>query len=167
MNALHRTALSLFLAGALALGGCAPAAAPPADETAVTAEVEALLDRWIAAFASGKAGELRALYVADGFQWIEDGELRYDSVDAVVKRVEAMPPGLELKTTLADTRVTVLSADHAAATTGFATTMVLGPQQTVQFDGVMTLLTERTGDGWRIREGHTSTRRQNLPRGSE
>ncbi|MDX2201082.1 MAG: nuclear transport factor 2 family protein [Phycisphaerae bacterium] len=128
------------------------------DRNQVEGEVRALLDRWVRAFESRDEIAIRAVLVdGDRFVWLEDGEARYPSADAVVAALKSFPPGLRFSHKLTSVRVVPLSDDAAWAQLGTATEIRQGERAVSQFSSVVLMLVERVAGAWRIAAGHTSS----------
>jgi hypothetical protein len=138
---------------------CAPAErVDPAElEGAVRAEVSAFLDDYLSAYATLDTGAIRGLYVSDGrFAWLEDGAVRYRSVEDILQGLAALPPGMRIETTFEESRATVLSTDLATVQSGFESSFS-GPGGGFSLRGVSSMVLGREAGGWRIVSGHSST----------
>lgn len=139
--------------------GGLPDAAPTTTSARrdATGEVRRFVEAHRLATERRDARALRPMYApAERFTWYEDGAPRYTSVDEVLAGLAAFPPEMPLRTTYAGVTVEPLGADAARAAMRFETTAGAGPDA-FSFDGVMTMVLERTAEGWRIVSGHTST----------
>lgn len=154
-----------IMAVAVTLGACSQGPIPgPSRETTdsiITAEVTAFLTGYAAKMNGGDTAAIRTLYTPDErFTWMEDGRVRYESVDAVIEALSAFPPGSGFTTTFGAPVIVPLGTRAASARTTFRTE--LGPEQgNFAFGGIITMAVERQSDGgWRIVTGHTSTERE-------
>ncbi len=143
------------------LFGCGPKAAPaPAAEPGPVAlgDVEPFLQTWSEAFVRRDAAAIRALYADDGrLRWVEQGEVRYRSVDEIVQSVAQLPAG-PVSTDLS--RITVASVAEGGALVNAAFTTRFGEgDDAFVFGGFLSLVLERkpAPPGWRIVGGHSSS----------
>jgi len=155
------TVLALVLSPACAADQSSAAADPPGDSAAIiTAEVHDFLGRYVTVMNAVDTAALRTLYVADDrFSWVEDGDVRYESADAVIKALGQFAGSSTATTSWGESEVTPLPPSTAAVRTGFRTG--LGPEQgNYEFGGMITMVLEQRDGAWRIVTGHTSTERQ-------
>ncbi len=146
---------------AVAVTGCGPAPADPDARSRAdpTAEVAALLDRYLSAIEARDTAEIRAVYADDGrFVWIEEGEVRYRSPDGVLVGLASFPRGTAIRTELTGLTVVPLGRSAAHAWAGFTTSVGEG-SGAYSFGGAISFLTERIDGSWRIVGGHTSSPR--------
>lgn len=128
------------------------------DSTRIEGEVRALLDRWIHGFEARDETAIRSVLVEDDrFVWLEDGQARYPSADAVVAALKSFPPGLQFSHKLTAVRIVPLSNDAAWAQLATATEIRQGERAVSQFSSVVLMLMERIDGAWRIAAGHTSS----------
>jgi uncharacterized protein (TIGR02246 family) len=160
MRAPSRLAQALAVVVTAALGpGCEDRRAPPPASTAhVEQDVRALLGRWLHAFESRDADAVRSVLADDGrFVWLEDGEARYQSVDAVVTALASFPTALTFSHKLDAVRIVPISGDAAWAQLAATTQIRQGERVVSDFGGVVLMLVQRDQAGWRIVAAHTST----------
>lgn len=126
--------------------------------------MQTFLNQWNAAIAAQDQQAIRATYVSDSrFQWFEDGALRYRSADEILGALGRFPPGTRIETKLSDVAAHELTDRLMHGSAKFQTRMIL-PDGQFEFDGVFTMLLERTEKGWKFLGGHTSTRRPETAR---
>lgn len=147
----------------LAATTCVPASDTPgaaeADNSAeaVEAAVTDQVRRYLAAVEERDTAAVRAtLGPSERFIWIEDGEPRYPSVDALLEGLSSFPPGASVQTLMPDLHVHPVGEDVAHVWGPFATTVGVEPGA-FTFRGAISFLLERRADGWRIVAGHTSS----------
>lgn len=141
-----------------------------ADRARVEQDVRALLDRWVRAFESRDAQGVRSvLGTGPEFVWMEDGEVRYPSVDSIVAALEGFPKEMVFSHRLVDAKVVPMSQDAAWAQVRTSTEIRMSGRTVSAFEGVVLIVAERDQSAdaaslWRIVSAHTSTKR---PRGGE
>lgn len=137
------------------------------DVQAAAQEVGAFLERYREAMNAGDTAAVRSMYTPDDrFTWVEDGFLRYESVDAVIEALGRFGADSNVATTFGAASVVSHSPEVASARVAFTTRMVL-PQGPYEFGGMITMVLERQADGWRVVSGHTSTARERPGEGGE
>jgi ketosteroid isomerase-like protein len=120
--------------------------------------VQATLDAFRAHSAAGDWDAVTALYLdSPQFRWIEDGRVKYRSVDEIRTSLTGMPAGTRIQTTYEDTEITPLSADVAVVVTRFATRVRIPQSGGFSFGGTMTITFVRHDGQWKIAAGHTSS----------
>ena len=153
-----RLGLAAFVAAALV--ACTPAPVAEYDGDAVRSGVTALVQRWSD---SGEAGDWAAVadtYAdAEGFAWIEQGEVRYADHDAIVVGLDGVAQmGASITNDVSDIVVTPLGADAAAYRANYRLT-IAAPQFSVTSEGVVSGVAIRQDDGvWRLLQGSFSER---------
>jgi len=154
-------ALSMLLVAALAAcsvrAGGADAqeasgiAAVPADTSAV-----AFVTAYVASMDSRDAAAIREAIADDGrFVWLEDGAVRYRTVESLLDGLSAFPANVRVRTALSGLTSVPLDERSSHVFGEFATS-VGDREGAYRFHGVMTVILERS-DGWRVVGGHTST----------
>ncbi len=150
-----RRCVGASLLGAL-LAGCSPGA-PTVDRAARATSARAFLDHYVATIASGDAARVVELFCPDQrFAWYTDGQLSY-SAPAEVAAGLARYAGMTFVTEVSDVEVVMVADDVASLRSGFATELTVEGNPVHRYGGAMTLLLERTTDGWHVVLGHTST----------
>ena len=125
------------------------------------AEVETFLDSYRVAVEARDTTLLRTMYIDDArFEWLEDGELRYPSPDAILSALAGLPGDFVINTEYDRPRVSPVGTSGANVSMQFQTTMGVGPSS-FGFDGVISIVLEKGPTGWRIVGGHTSSSRPN------
>lgn len=116
-----------------------------------------LLGDYLAALEARDTAAIRAAIRDDGrFAWLEDGTMRYWSVDAILTGLEAFPPEMPISTRTEEITVVPVGERGAHAWTGF-TTMIGEGEGAYVFGGMLSFVLERGDDGWRVVGGHTSS----------
>lgn len=158
MSALFRCATvihAVLLASAAALACDAPPSARPDAGEDLQAQVRGTIERYVHGVETRDTTAIRAAFVQDGrLAWLEGGEVRYRSVDAMLASLAGFPADAAVRTRLDDLTIVPVGSDGAHAWARFETT-VSGPGG-FSFEGALSLVLERTADGWRIVGGHTS-----------
>jgi hypothetical protein len=148
---------TLAMCATALLVACAPLQHAPAPRASLAEDVAAFLSDYLAAMAARDAGKIRQAFVADErLAWLEDGKVRYRSVDEVVASLAALPAGAALRTELKDLRVVQVSQTAAHAWADFRTSVGEGASG-FSFGGAISFTLERQGTNWKIVGGHTSS----------
>jgi hypothetical protein len=140
--------------------GCADVEeASPTFRGEIEGEVGEFLDSYRLAIETRNDSLLRTLYADDGrFEWIEDGEVRYRSLEEVLAALAGLPSDALIRTEYQDVGVSPLGASGARVAMQFRTVMGEG-QSAYEFGGMVSMVLEKGPTGWRIVGGHTSTAR--------
>jgi hypothetical protein len=146
----------LILAAVAVLAACGPAA-PSVDAAAVRADVTSLVQRWSDAGEAGDWAAVADTYAdAEGFAWIEQGEVRYPSRAAIVAGLEeARAANLRITNDVSDIAVTPLGADAAAYSANYRL-VVASEAFSFESRGVLSGVAIRQADGWRFLQGSFS-----------
>lgn len=165
-----RAAVCVWLAAALS--ACtAPKSAATRDDSsnsaatatrnlAVRDSVEALLKEFTTKMNSGDLDGAGNLYSDDSsFYWIEGGSLLYRSAAEVRRSLQSLKNIPEIEMTYYETKVDVLSPTIANVQTEFSQTFRSGTGKGDTYGGYLTMTVVREKAGWRMRSGHTSSRR--------
>ncbi len=150
--------LTLAALGALALLGCGD---PGFDVDAARSSVDDFLGDYNAAFAAADTALIRELYVEDGrLVWLEDGVVKYRSVEDIFSSLAALPAGSRAETRFTDPQIQVFDAKHATVSAAFATTFTNPGGEGFAFGGAISMVLERNENAWQVLSGHTSTASQ-------
>lgn len=107
---------------------------------------------------AGAWDSLLTLYAdAPSFRWMEDGEVRYHSVDEIGNALANMPPGLRIESVHEDLEVTPLAPGLAWVVMRYQTAFVDSTGPTFSFRGGVTMVVEHGSSGWQILGGHASS----------
>ncbi|MEO7363817.1 MAG: hypothetical protein ABI120_26025 [Gemmatimonadaceae bacterium] len=167
----RRPVVRVFAAAAIAaVLACAPsksatkavdsAAASAAQVRAVHDSVSAMLTDFVDKMSNGGLEGAGMLYSSDtSFYWIESGSLRFQNTAELRKSLLTLKSIPQIKMTLYETRIDVLSPTIASVRTEFSQGLLSGTGKGDTYGGYMTILVVRESDGWRMRNGHTSSRR--------
>jgi ketosteroid isomerase-like protein len=162
MGWLGRATIGSLLVAALV--GCnAPQVEPLNGEQrqAIESEVAAFLLHYREAFNARDTEAIAGLYVTDErFALYEDGTLRYPEPQAILDALASFPAGMSMTTEGSIAEITPLTAELATASTTYRTQMTMPGGASFTVEGVMTALLERSPDGWRLVQAHTSSVRQ-------
>jgi len=147
-----------------AVAGFSLAAEPQAREVSIEEEIGAFLEQYNEALSTRDPEAIRALYVTDHrFAWFEEGKLRYPSPDAILKSLAGFPASMTIATTFENLRVIPLGTQNerlsATASVSFVTHISSAEDaaNSFTFNGIITLVLERSKGQWRIINGHTSS----------
>ncbi|MCH7857752.1 MAG: hypothetical protein IIB37_13440 [Gemmatimonadetes bacterium] len=147
-----------FVMGVLVCGGIEETGRSPLDD--LEDAVAGFLDSYFLAIETRDAALLQDMYVADGrFEWIEDGEIRYRSLDDVLAALASLPANAAIRTAYDGREITPVGTAGARVSTRFWTVIGEGPSA-FEFGGMMTMVLEDGPTGWQIVGGHTSSARQ-------
>lgn len=149
--------LALLIVAASSCSSSSDMAAPGTSQNPEQ-EIAAFLDSYTAAFSDLDTTLVRSLYVDDGrFIWLEDGKVQYQSPDAILDGLAALPPNMQVETNLIEPVITVLSDTLATVQSRFESRFYGPSGEGFAFGGVLSMVLERSASGWRIVSGHTST----------
>lgn len=156
--------LSRTLIVGCVIGGVAACAPSPGLDNAHRAAVRDSVLNFLATFRgyseAGAWDSLLALYAdTPSFRWVEDGQVRYHSVQEIRDALAGMPPGLRIETVHEDLEVTPLVPGLAWIVMRFRTEFVDSTGPTFSFGGGITMVVEHGSTGWRIVGGHASSLR--------
>jgi len=134
---------------------CAEAADPA---SAHEREVRAFLKIFSQAFKDRDEAAIRKLYVSDDrLSWYEDGRLKYDSVETVLKALKSMPSTMGFETSYTDTTIEMLSGRIATMHTKFDSKIISNGKPVFGWSGVTTMVLEKDDTHWKALSGHSST----------
>jgi len=145
----------LLVAPGVGLACQGPEAGNQGDPENLRTEVRATVEGYLQAVATRDTAAIRAVFVDDGrLAWLEGGEVRYRAVDAMLASLAEFPPEATLRTRLEDLTIVPAGSDAAHAWARFETTV--SGSGGFSFAGALSLVLERTPEGWRIVGGHSS-----------
>lgn len=134
--------------------------ADSARKLAIRDTIEAMLKDFTARMNSGDMDGVGEYYSNDtSFYWIEGGSLRYRTAKAVREGLQSLKNIPEIELTYYETKVDVLSPTIANVRTEFSQTFKTGTGKGDTYGGYLTFTVVREAEGWRMRHGHTSSRR--------
>lgn len=127
--------------------------------SAIIDSVTETLAAFRAAVAVMDVDSVASFYAADSaFRWIEDGELRYRSREAVAAALREAAPYMGNSMLVYDgTVVTPLGPGVASLVTGFAQRFTTPDGVTGGFAGVITAVLVHRHGRWQFLQGHTSS----------
>lgn len=168
MTILRQAATLIALSASLT--ACAPTKPPaPATDsaqltttrtTAVRDSVKALLAEFTGKMNKSDMDGVAKLYSSDSsFFWIEGAGVRYQSTKDVRDALQSLKNVPEIELKFYETRIDVLSPTIANVRTEFSQTFLNGTGKGDTYGGYMTITAVRESDGWRMRNGHTSSRK--------
>lgn len=168
MTTPRHTAALVALGAALA--ACAPTkpAATAADSAQLSAarsaavrdSVKALLAEFTENMNKSDMDGVAKLYSNDSaFFWIEGAGVRYQNAKDVRDALQSLKNVPEIELKFYETRIDVLSPSIANVRTEFSQTFLTGTGKGDTYGGYMTITVVREADGWRMRNGHTSSRK--------
>ena len=131
-----------------------------ARTTAVRDSVKTLLAEFTEKMNKSDMDGVAKLYSNDStFFWIEGAGVRYQSAKDVRDALQSLKNVPEIELKFYETRVDVLSPTIADVRTEFSQTFMIGTGKGDTYGGYMTITVVREADGWRMRNGHTSSRK--------
>lgn len=154
---MTRTAPAIALL--LAVVGCSSPA--PTMTTAHAAAIRDSAEVFLADFtrlsAEAQWDSVGAMYSdrAD-FRFLESGQLRYASAEAVRAALADVPAGARIETTHEDVSVQAIAPGVSTLSARFTTRFVDSTGVLFTFSGAMSLVLQHEPDGWRIVSGHSS-----------
>lgn len=157
--------LSAAFALAILAAGCAPGDERPLSEprsTAIEDSVAAFLTTWAEGTEEGGWDRLVDRYADDpSFRWVEDGTVRYRSVEEVRAGFESVRAAFsDARTEFMEPSIASLAPGLAHVVTQFRTTLTREDGSEVRFGGAMTMTLSHTEDGWKVLRGHMSSERE-------
>lgn len=148
---------------ALALSGCQAAVPAMSTEHARALEdsVLAILEDLGAATNAGDRDRALALYDRDPrFRWVEDGRVRYTSVDGIaagLAELDSLFESAEIE--WVDPEAVALAPGVGAVSSGYRQVFADGEGGRFSLEGAITFTAVHRQEGWRLLLGHTSTLR--------
>ena len=130
-----------------------------AHAAALRDSVQATLVAFRQYSAAGQWDSLVRLYADDPhFRFVENGAVRYHSVDEIRRALASIPAGTRIETTHEGTEISPVAPGVASVATQFHTRFIDSTGATAfSFGGAATLTLVHRPDGWRILNGHSST----------
>ncbi|MEO7359489.1 MAG: nuclear transport factor 2 family protein [Gemmatimonadaceae bacterium] len=166
---MTKSPLPVLLSMATMFAACAPAKPAASSDsaqltaartTAVRDSVKELLAEFTERMNKSDMDGVAKLYSNDStFFWIEGAGVRYESVKDVRDGLQSLKNVPEIELKFYETRIDVLSATIANVRTEFSQTFMNGTGKGDTYGGYMTITVVREADGWRLRNGHTSSRK--------
>lgn len=130
----------------------------PAHAAAMRDSVQSMLDDFRRYAANRQYDSLIGLYVSDTtLRWIEDGQLRLRSSDALKGYYGALPGSTSIEMRYDSLEITPLKPGAASVLTWYRTTVKDSTRGDFTFGGLLTMTVVHENDGWRIANGHTSS----------
>lgn len=153
------------LALAIVAAGCGPGAERTLTESrsaAIEDSVADFLATWAEWPREGGWDRLVNRYADDpSFTWVEDGSVRYGSVEEVRAGFESVRASFsEARTEFTEPSIASLAPGLAHVASRFRTTLTREEGPDVEFGGAMTMTVTHTDDGWKVLRGHVSSERQ-------
>ncbi|MBI1810127.1 MAG: nuclear transport factor 2 family protein [Gemmatimonadetes bacterium] len=135
------------------------AGGPPAPGGDVGGEVRSTFAAYSRALNAADWTRVITFYADDPrFEWVEDGEVRYPSKDALAQSFDAMrETGSTIVFKTEPPHVAVLGPGVAALRASFETTIVDKEGKPFTFGGLLTIDVIKTAEGWKFLRGHTSS----------
>lgn len=157
--------LSVVLTAGILSAGCQSSSTTPLSEShsaAIKDSLTSFLSTWSEETQQDGWNRLVGRYADDeDFAWVEDGQIRYTSVEAIRAGIDELKASFSgVQTEFIKPSITPLAPGMANITTRFRTTLRREGGPNIRYGGAMTMTALNTGDGWKILQGHTSTERQ-------
>jgi hypothetical protein len=124
----------------------------------VSPEVKTTIEQFLAKFNEHDAAGAGEFFSDDqGFYWIEDGRVVYETKTAAITGLTNFIAGFgESRLEAYDVKVTMLDDEAAVASFKFTQTIAANGQASIRVDGMMTMgLTQKDGS-WKIAGAHKS-----------
>jgi len=161
--------IAVLIAFTTALTACTPAKPAASSDsaqltaartTAVRDSVKALLAEFTEKMNQSDMDGVAKLYSSDtAFFWIEGAGVRYQSTKDVRDALQSLKNVPEIELKFYETRIDVLAPTIANVRTEFSQTFMNGTGKGDTYGGYMTITVVREAEGWRLRNGHTSSRK--------
>lgn len=158
---LRQLFFSPVIGGLFFLTACSNPFAPTSSTSStpeVSPEVKAAVAQYVAKVNAHDAPGAGELYADEqGFHWIENGEVTYETRTAAVAGLVNFFGGFpESHFEAYDVKISMLTDESAVATFKYTQTIAANGQASLKFEGTMTLtMALRDGD-WKIVVGHRS-----------
>jgi ketosteroid isomerase-like protein len=158
----------LSISGALAACNSAKPALPHGDSSSVALaqanaerdSVRAMLKEFTGKMNSGDLDGAGRLYSDNSlFSWIENGSFPYHSANEVRASLQTLRNIPQIKLVYYETYIDVLAPGVATVRTEFSQTFMDKLGKGTTYGGYLTLTAVHEKDGWRMRNGHTSSRK--------
>lgn len=131
-----------------------------AGEAAIRDSVKAVLNDFTSKLSKKDFVGAGNLYSDDSsFSWIENGALGFQSAKAVRASLKTLSNIPEIKLSYYETQISVLAPKVATVRTEFSQTFNDKPGRGTTYGGFLTMTIVREKDGWKILNGHTSSRK--------
>lgn len=155
MNPVRLLAL---LALAVAAAGCARDRGSGVLET-IAGEARAAIEAYVDAVNAMDLDSAGTFYSdAPGFQWVEDGAVRYGSAREARESLAALGAmASSTRLTLRDLSVTALGLGSAVASCHFDQEIGIDGADGFSYSGAMTIVLRNDDGRWLFASGHTST----------
>lgn len=148
----------MLLALAVASAGCAGDRASGVLDT-IAGEARAAIDAYVDAVNALDLDSASTFYSdAPGFQWVEDGAVRYGSAREARESLAALGAmASSTSLTLSDLSVTALGLGSAVANCHFDQQIGIEGRGGFSYSGAMTIVLRNEDGRWLFASGHTST----------
>jgi ketosteroid isomerase-like protein len=165
VSQLIRSLIACACAGAIAIAAPlgAPLGAPLSAQRAPVAdpggEARATFTKYKEVLNAADWPAVLSFYADDPrFEWIENGEVRYASKDAIAPAFEAMVgTGSKIRYVTDPPRIAVLAPSVVNLRTKFETTITDKDGKPFTFGGMITIDMIKTVTGWKFLRGHISS----------
>ena len=131
-----------------------------AGEAAIRDSVKAVLNDFTSKMNKKDFAGAGSLYSDDSsFSWIENGALAFQSAKDVRASLKTLSNIAEIKLSYYETQISVLAPKVATVRTEFSQTFNDKPGRGTTYGGFLTMTIVREKGGWKILNGHTSSRK--------
>ncbi|MEP6765885.1 MAG: nuclear transport factor 2 family protein [Gemmatimonadaceae bacterium] len=131
-----------------------------AGEAAIRDSVKAVLGEFTSKMSKKDFDGAGRLYSDDSsFSWVENGSLGFQNAKDVRASLKTLSNIPEIKLSYYETQISVLAPKVATVRTEFSQTFSDKPGRGTTYGGFLTMTMVREKDGWKILNGHTSSRK--------
>ncbi len=130
-----------------------------AHQEALRDSVAHFLDVYQERSATGARDSLLEMYSEGTLRWVEDGQVRYRSVQDIADALGALPPEARIESVYSDVEILPLAPGTAWVVMGFQSKFVDPTGPTFAFGGTITMVLSHQAAGWQIVAGHASSPR--------
>lgn len=139
----------------------APAGLTGSHARAIVDSVQVTFAAYVARLNARDVDSVARFYAdAPGFQWVEDGEVRYTSRADVRTALERLTAYKDFRFSADAPRVVALAPGAAALSVTFDQALVDSSGHGFGMAGAMSVAAQHTPAGWKWLSGHTSLRRE-------
>jgi hypothetical protein len=157
----RRTLVAAFaLLGVAACNTTPPAfTLTAAHAAAIRDSAQTTLDAFRRYSAAGHWDSLAGLYADDpDFRWLDQGMIQYRTTAQIRQALRRVSPDTRSESSSFDTKILALAPGVAAVSTIFHTRFFIAGKPGGETGGVLDMVLVHRADGWKILQGHSSSR---------